>query len=59
MESTNKTKSIIPLWYLKANEAMFMLGMNLAMGGNNKDQVKYMKKKSMAWAIYVRVGVIQ
>ena len=46
LETTSKTREIIPLQYLKANEAMFMLGMYIAPYGNNKDQVKRMHKKA-------------
>ena len=59
MEATNKTRKIIPLQYLKANEAMFILGMYPAPDGNNKDQVKYMHKKATAWATSIRVGGFQ
>ena len=55
MEDTKKTREIVSLRYLTANESMFMLVMYLALDGNNKDQVKYMHKKANAWATYIIV----
>ena len=37
LEDTNKIREIVPLYYLKANEAIFVLGMYLALDGNIKD----------------------
>ena len=59
LEATNKTVKIAPLWYLKANGAMFMLGMYLSPDGNKKDQVKYMHKKATVWTTSIRVGGVQ
>ena len=41
LEATNKTREVVPLCYIKTNEAMYMLGMYIAPDGNNKYQVKY------------------
>ena len=49
LEASNKTREIVLLRYLKANEAMFMLGMYLAPDDNDRYQVKYMHKHSIAW----------
>ena len=59
MKYTNKTREIVPLRYLKANGAMFMLGMYLAPDGNNNNQVKYMHKKATSQTTYIRAGVVQ
>ena len=37
LKATNKTRENFPLYYLKANEAIFMLWMYLASDGNDKD----------------------
>ena len=58
-ETINKTRKIIPLCYIKSNEAMFILGVYLAPDGNNKDQVKYMHKNPTSWAISIIVGGVQ
>ena len=44
LEATNNTREIVPFWYLKENEAIFMLEMYLSPDSNNKDKVKYIKK---------------
>ena len=36
-----------------------MLGIYLALDGNNKYQVKCIHKKSTAWSTSIRVGVVQ
>ena len=59
LEDNNKTRKEFPLQYLEANEAMLMLGMYLEPNGNNKDQVKYIKKKSTKWETSVRAGGVQ
>ena len=46
MEATNKAGKIVPLQYIKATEAISILGIYLAPDDNNKYQVKYMNKKS-------------
>ena len=38
---------------------MYLLGMYLAPGGNNKDQVKYMHKNSTAWETSIRAWGVQ
>ena len=45
LETTNKTRDIVPLHYLVANESMFVLVMYLALYVNKKYQVKYMHKR--------------
>ena len=50
LEDTNKRREIIPLLYLRANQAIFMLGMYLAPDINNKDQVELIHKKETARA---------
>ena len=60
LETTNTTRKIVSLLYLKPNEAMFMLGIYLAPDGNDKYQVEFMKKKATAWETAIRsVGVQQ
>ena len=59
LEDTNKTREKFPLRYLQTNEAMFMLGMYLALYGNNKDKVKYMNKNSNVWETSIRAGGVQ
>ena len=59
LEATNKSGEIVPLWYLQVNEAISMLGIYLALDGNNKYQVKCIHKKSTAWSTSIRVGVVQ
>ena len=38
---------------------MPMLGMYLALYGNNSYQVEYMHKKTTAWSTYIRAGGVQ
>ena len=45
LEDTNKAGENFPLSYIQETGAMSMLGMYLAPGGKNKDQVKYMHQK--------------
>ena len=59
LEATNKAGEHFPLQYLQANEGMSILGMNLALDGNNKHHVKYMHKKATAWETSIRAGGIQ
>ena len=49
--STAKTKEgiTIPLRDLKANESMEMLVIYSAPDGNNRDQVKYTRTKTLTW----------
>ena len=40
LEANNKTREIVSLQYLQANEAIFMVGMCLELDSNNNYQVK-------------------
>ena len=58
-KATNKTREIPPLFYLKENEAIFMLGMFLAPYGSTKYQFKYMHKKATTWETSIVVEGVQ
>ena len=59
MEATDKTREIVPLYYIKENESIIMLGIYLAPDVNNKYQVKYMHKNTTAWATYIILGGVE
>ena len=57
MEARNKTGEVSPLQYLYVDEAMYMLGVYLALDGNNDDQVQYMYKKKFFGKFILEQGL--
>ena len=54
--ATTKDGQQVSLKYMLSHQAMSMLGVYLAPDGNNKDQIKHLRKTTSRWASCIRTG---